>query len=221
MTTSTTGTGTVTLGSAVADAAKGYYQSFSAAGVADGDTFRYVIEDGNDFEYGLGTYSSTGPTVARTTMEGSSTGSKLNLSGNAQIYSDVTPADFTGLKSELGLNVDAIEFVIDGGGSTITTGVKGDLEIPFPCTITEWTLLADQSGSIVVNIWKDTYANFPPVVGDKITASAPPTISSAAKGQSSTLTGWTTSVSAGDILRFNVDSVTAIQRVTLSLRVTK
>lgn len=116
---------------------------------------------------------------------------------------------------------DAIEFVIEGGGSVITTGVKGDLEIPFACTITRATLLGDQSGSIVVDIWKDTYANFPPTGADSITASAKPTISSAAKSQDSTLTGWTTSISAGDILRFNVDSITTIQRATLSLKVAK
>lgn len=114
-----------------------------------------------------------------------------------------------------------IAFVIDGGGSTITTGVKGDLPVPFGCTITEWTLLADQSGSIVVDIWKDTYANYPPTVADTITASAKPTISTATKGQSSTLTGWTTTITAGDTLRFNVDSITTCTRVVLALKVTR
>lgn len=117
--------------------------------------------------------------------------------------------------------IAAINFVIDGGGATITTGVKGDLEIPFACTINRVTLLADQSGSIVVDVWKDTYANFPPTGADSICASAKPTITSATKSQDSTLTGWTTSVSAGDTLRFNVDSITTCQRVTLSLKVTK
>lgn len=111
----------------------------------------------------------------------------------------------------------AISFTIDGGGSTITTGIHGDLRIPFGCTITSWTLLADQSGSIVVNVWMDTLANYPPTVTDKITASAPPTISSATNATNSTLTGWTTAIPANDTLRYNVDSVTTIQRVTLLL----
>jgi hypothetical protein len=124
------------------------------------------------------------------------------------------------------INTDAIEFVIDGGGSAITTGMKGRLEIPYACTINRATLLADQSGSIVVDIWKCTYAQFDggsthPVSGDKITASAPPTISSATKVQDSTLTGWTTSVSAGDILAFNVNSATTVTNVTISLKVAK
>ena len=119
------------------------------------------------------------------------------------------------------VTVGTVTFIIDGGGATITTGVKGYLTIPFACTINEWTLLADQSGSIVVDIWKDTYANFPPLVADTITASAKPTITTATKGQSSTLTGWTTTIAAGDILAFNVDSITTCQRVTLSLKVTR
>ena len=114
-----------------------------------------------------------------------------------------------------------INFIIDGGGDAITTGIKGDVVVDFACTITQVTMLADQSGSIVVDIWKDTYANFPPTDADTITAAAVPTISGAVKSQDSTLSGWTTSVTAGDILRFNVDSVATCERVTVSLRVTR
>lgn len=111
-------------------------------------------------------------------------------------------------------------WIIDGGGAEITTGIKGDLgPIPFACTILEVSMLADQSGSIVVDVWKDTYANAPPTDADSITASAPPTISVATKSQDSTLTGWTTAIAAGDVLRFNVDSVTTIERVTIALKV--
>jgi len=114
----------------------------------------------------------------------------------------------------------SLSLLIDGGGSAITTGVKAYLEVPFACTITAATLLADVSGSIVVDIWKDTYANYPPTVADTITASAKPTISSATKSQDTTLTGWTTSITAGDILGFKVDSATTVTRVTVALKVT-
>ena len=112
----------------------------------------------------------------------------------------------------------AINFIIDGGGSAITTGEKGHLEIPFAMTITGWTILADQSGSIVVDVWKDTYANFPPTVADTIAGTELPTLASVQKNQDLTLTTWTTAVAAGDILAFNVDSITTVQRVTISLR---
>ena len=141
------------------------------------------------------------------------------------------PADATILKdADIGSTVqaydaylddDAIEFVIDGGGSAITTGVKGFLEIPYNATINRVTTVCDQSGSIVVDVWKDTYANYPPTVADTITASAKPTISSATKYQDSTLTGWTTSLSAGDFIGFNVDSASTVTKCTISLKVTK
>ena len=82
-------------------------------------------------------------------------------------------------------------------------------------------MLADQSGSAVVDIWKDSYANYPPTDADTITAAAVPTISAATKSQDSTLTGWTTSITAGDILGFNVDSAATIERLTLILKVKK
>lgn len=145
-------------------------------------------------------------------------------SGNITAYWTPTNGlEFSGTNLRITDNsrLATLTFVIDGGGSTITTGIKGDLEVPFACTITRVTALADQTGSIVVDIWKDTYANYPPVDADSITASAPVTISSTNKAQDATLTGWTTAIPAGDTLRFNVDSVTTIQRVTISLRVIK
>lgn len=113
----------------------------------------------------------------------------------------------------------AIEFTIDGGGSAILTGVKGDIEIPFACTITAVRLFSDVSGSIVIDLWKDTYANFPPTAADTITASAKPTLSSATKSENTTLTGWTTALAAGDVLRVNVDSATTVTRVTVSISI--
>jgi hypothetical protein len=167
--------------------------------------------------------NSIGGTVTALTVT-TLTNTTANISGTATIGTmAATTATINGTGNFL---ISAIEFVIDGAGATITTGVKGYIEVPFACTINRATLLADQSGSIVVDVWKTTYSSFDggsthPVAGDKITASAPPTISSATKAQDSTLTGWTTSISAGDILAFNVNSVTTCQRVTISLKVTK
>ena len=112
-----------------------------------------------------------------------------------------------------------IDMIIDGGGSTITTGVKGYISFPVAATITGARTLADQSGSIVIDVWKDTYANYPPTVADTITASAKPTLSSAIKANDTTLTGWTTSIAAGDVLGFKVDSATTVTRVILQLTV--
>lgn len=82
MTTATTGTGgTITLGAAAAG-----YQTFADAGVVNGDTVRYTIEDATSWEIGTGTYSSTGPTLTRTVIESSNADAAINLSGNATVF---------------------------------------------------------------------------------------------------------------------------------------
>lgn len=115
-----------------------------------------------------------------------------------------------------------IVLTIDGGGAVISTGaLNAAVRIADAGTITGAYLLADQSGSIVIDIWNDTYANWPPTDADSITASAPPTISSATKSSDTTLTGWDTALAAGDILKFNVDSCTSITWCVLVLTVSR
>lgn len=114
-----------------------------------------------------------------------------------------------------------LSFVIDGGGSVVTTGEKGHVEIPFDCIITAARIVADQSGSIVVDIWRDSYANFPPTNADTITGGNEPTLSSAQSAEDTTLTDWLVLNRAGDWLAFNVDSATTVQRVTVSLTLRK
>lgn len=147
--------------------------------------------------------------------------SAVNGSATTWMRSDGAPA--------LAANMicDTISGIIDGGGAAIASGAHIYIVIPFNCTIVTATSLADQSGSVALDWWKCTYSAFDagsthPVVGDKITASAPPSISSATKSQDSTLTGWTTSLAKGDILAFvATGDATNIQRVTGCLTVNK
>lgn len=118
-------------------------------------------------------------------------------------------------------NTDTIQFIIDGGGTTITTGQKGHIEIPFDCTVVGWTAYGNQTGSIEVDLWKDNYVNFPPTIAETIVGTDKPSISSGTKNSSTALTGWTTQLNKGDIIAYNVDSITAIQRVTIVLQVLK
>ena len=121
------------------------------------------------------------------------------------------------------VNAGAIGITIDGAGLPITTGIKGYVRVPYNCTINSNELVADQSGSIVIDVIKDTYANFPPTdsPSDSICASALPTLSTQQKSQDGSLTGWTTSLTAGDYLGFVVDSASTVTQVSLYLIITK
>lgn len=126
-------------------------------------------------------------------------------------------ADVKTLLAEL--TIKGLIFIIDGGGAEIALGEHGHLRIPFKCEIVKATLLADQVGSIKIDIWKDTYGNFPPTNADTITGANEPEIVAAQKDEDGGLAGWTKTIDADDILAFNVDSVTDIERVMILLEV--
>lgn len=81
MTTLTTGTGTITLGSAVAG-----FLTIASYSPTDGTVFTYTIRDGNNTEVGVGTYTVSGTTLSRDRVIASTNaGAKINLSGSATV----------------------------------------------------------------------------------------------------------------------------------------
>lgn len=108
-------------------------------------------------------------------------------------------------------------FIIDGGGSAVTTGAKAPVRLVNSFTAGGMEITADQSASCVVDVWCDSYANYPPTDADSITASAVPTLSSATKNQDLTLSGWTTAMTAGDYCIPNVDSCSTATRVEVCI----
>lgn len=118
-------------------------------------------------------------------------------------------------------NVGTVGLVIDGAEAEISVGAKGSITIPYNAEILEWTILADQLGDIQIDIWKDSYVNYPPTDEDSICGANEVVLSSAIKGTDSTLTDWTKTISAGDILSFYVDSCTDITKITLLLKLKK
>jgi hypothetical protein len=117
-------------------------------------------------------------------------------------------------KGQLGIS-------LNGNGSVITTGVKTYLTVPYSGIITGWELLSTATGSIVVDVWKDTYANYPPTLSDSICGIDKPTLTSQIKNNNNTLTAWSTTITEGDIIAFNVDSATTVTQVTLTLKINK
>ncbi len=107
--------------------------------------------------------------------------------------------------------------VFDGAGDVLVVGSQARATVTADCTITGWTIIADQSGSCVVDVLRSTYAGYPTTTS--LTGSAKPTLTAATKATSTTLTGWTTALTAGDVLVFNLDSATTVKQVYIVLDV--
>jgi hypothetical protein len=123
------------------------------------------------------------------------------------------------LITALSLNA-AIEFFMDGGGSVISTGVRGYIEVPFACTIAAWTVVSDQNG-LVCDIWRangalPTSSAQSIVGGGNLPQSSGSTYSHAAPSS------WTSvSLAKQDVLVFNVTLSSNITKCLVSLDVTR
>ena len=107
---------------------------------------------------------------------------------------------------------DAFGITVDGATVALTTGTKGYRYIEQNCTITGWDLRSDVSGDIVFDVKRG---------GVSLAGTEKPTLTAAASDSNLALTTWTTSLVAGDIIEFVIDSASTITRATLTILITK
>lgn len=116
-------------------------------------------------------------------------------------------------------DIFTINFIIDGGGSTITTGIKGQVVVDFNCEVIEWAIIGLPVGAIAVDVSRSTFAGFPTT--SSIAGTELPTIvATNDTGEDRTIATWST-INTGDILEFKVDSVATIERCTVALKCRK
>lgn len=117
-----------------------------------------------------------------------------------------------------------IGYSIDGGGAVVATGIAGTgIRVPYSGTISEVTVLSDVSGNVKIDILKGTYSTYNFSSGS-ICGSSLPTLTLSNKYNDTTLSGWTTSFTDGDVFRFKVDGTVtpaSITTITIILKVTK
>lgn len=139
MSVTSTGTGTLTLGSAVTG-----FQSFASAGVANSDVVSYVIEDGANWEVGTGTYTSSGTTLSRTVSASSNSNTAISVTTNAQVYVTALAADIVN-PANLGTGVNtALGNATNASGGLVT--FSGALGTPTSGTLTNATGLPLSTG---------------------------------------------------------------------------
>jgi len=154
-TTSTTGTGTITLGGAVA----GFV---AIGGIGDGNSTYYTITEGNEFEVGIGTYTSSGNTLSRDQVFASSNaGNKITLAGSATIFITY-PADKVVAKTSgnyVGIGIDPeYQLQVSGTGSfntvrwadgtTQITSATGDISTVSGLTVTNASNISTNTTNI-------------------------------------------------------------------------
>jgi len=106
----------------------------------------------------------------------------------------------------------------DGMGSIVLVNTIVYFRAKSAMTITGWSIVAEgTSPTCTLDIWKIATGTALPTVSDTITASAKPALASGNAVKSTTLTGWTTAVSADDIFAIKVDACDAATKISLTL----
>jgi hypothetical protein len=117
-TTTTTGTGTVTLLGASAG-----FQSFAAVGDTNTTYYTIAAQTGTEWEVGIGTYTSSGTTLARTTVFSSSnSGSLVNFSAGSKDVFVTYPAEMAAFSAAGAVTENFTTFT---GTYTMTPGKNG------------------------------------------------------------------------------------------------
>lgn len=118
-----------------------------------------------------------------------------------------------------GISTDSLSFIIDGNGAVISAGASGSKPVPYNCTITGWEIVSNTSGSAVVDIKKSTYASWDTFAS--IAGTEKPTLTIAKKNTDTSLTTWTTTLTAGDRIQAGVSSSDINGVVIVTLYLTK
>ena len=113
-------------------------------------------------------------------------------------------------------HVFGASFISSDGTTALTAGKTVYIVMPYACTITAWNVTAD-AGTATVDIWKIATGTAIPTISNTITASAIPALATGTSIHSTTLTGWTTAVSANDIIGINLKVVATATFVNLTV----
>ena len=177
-TTTTTGTGTITLAGAVSG-----FQSFAVVG--NGNTCYYTIVDGSAWEVGIGTYSTTGPTLARTTVLSNSSGntSPITLAAGSKFVFLTYPSEKS-VNLDASGNVSVLGTIASGTWQATTIGVSyGGTGVTSSSGVNS-VVLRDSNANATANSFIPGY--------NVITAAAGTTVLTAASAYNQRVSGSTT-----------------------------
>jgi hypothetical protein len=137
------------------------------------------------------------------------TGGGINATASGTVLNVFSSGDFN------------LQFFLGDGQNVISTGSTtagyAYIDVPVDCSISSWEVLANATGSLVANIFKSTYAAFPPTA--PLAGLGQPVLTNQRKNLG-TSTG-TANLLKTDVLLISISSVSTINNVTVSLRANK
>lgn len=172
-----------------------------------------VVAATNDYTWGQ--IEKTTSDIADITTRSHASLTSIGTNTHAQIDTHIASGAIHSASS-------AIMVVFQGAsGALIASGSQVDVVVPFSCKVKRATMLGDASGTAIVEIWRDSYANFPPTGADRITG--PGIRLSGTKTQDTAFASWSsTTLNVGEVLRFNASgATTTINRLTVALELYK
>ena len=165
------------------------------------------------------------PLISGTTHSGNTysvgTAVTAQSSGTVNIGSLAIPISGVYANTFIG-DVTRLNFVIDGGGSVISSGSAGFVEVPYNASVLQWDFLGNVSGTISCDVRRSTYTAWSGAgFATTITTGSKPTISGVNYKNQTVSPAWS-GINANDILEFYVDALPLnITRATLSLKLQK
>jgi hypothetical protein len=116
--------------------------------------------------------------------------------------------------------LEPIKFSLNNNGSVLTTPATAKVVIPYNCTITNWSILLDQSGSVQFDVKRCTFSAYPTFVS-LVGGGTSPAVTSAVKASSAPASWTSTALNAGDIVQFSLTSASTATTADLVLQLTR
>ncbi len=113
--------------------------------------------------------------------------------------------------------ISPITMSFDGAGSALTTSTRC-VVIPYSGTVSGWTIVADQTGSLTLTVQKSTYSGYPTT--SNTCASDCPILSSVQKNQNLSSSTWG-AITAGDVMCFGIASASSVTWANVVVQVNR